>query len=165
MLSVSGEVYEDARDLMAACREAVLDLQGAQRSIDRMRDAEDLHAVVYDKPHVSGAAKVDQYGPTDARLDFERRIAPRMEDDGRLVSACADILLGRDGERGGLIRLHRRGAEVCLYRDVCGFAWGEVAEIMDMSARRCQELAGAAMDVLDEVGVDAAIAGRGAAEG
>lgn len=165
MLCVSGEVYDDARDLMAACRDAVLDLQGAHRSIERMRDAEELHAVVYDKPRITGSKSADQYGPTDARLDYERRIAPRMDEDAELVSACADILLGRDGERGGLIRLHRRGAEVCLYRHVYGFAWREVAEIMDMSARRCQELAGAALDVLDEVGVEAAIEGRGAAEG
>ena len=165
LLFVAGETFTDARDLFHACYDARRDLDGAAAATERMRVYEDLKAVRYDKPRITGGApKGAGMTATDARLDFEAAAAPRLDRDRRLISACVEIIYGKDG--GGLRKLAGwRGALVLALRYTEAAPWAAVADVMDMSARRCQELAAAALDVLDAVGVAAAIEGRGAAEG
>lgn len=155
---------KDARSFFEAARSAAQDARHLERAALRMASAEGLHGA---RLAAGGGGRADAMGATDARIDYESRIAKRLEDDRALIDACGAVVYGRDQARPGGLRalLGGKVADACWWRWGAGETWAAVSDMVGMSERWCRQACEQACDTVDALGFAAVVEGRGMAEG
>lgn len=159
--------YEDAREFFCAVRRAAADADRISRELARMEAAEGVRAQSYSGCGHGSRTDVNGRSATIARMDYERRVSRRRDEDYALVDAACDVIYGggQDG-MGGIDALMGSAVADMVWWRFCALAsWDEVAAHCEMSVRRCQELVSAAMDLCDAYGIDAMRRGLGTACG
>lgn len=159
-----------ARDLLEAARSACFDLERCERQLLALRArAESL----------GGGTSVGSVGGTSSHDSLERRVVAltdrgrelerQMAEDERVMQVAADMLLGRDGEGGGLVALldadTRWVARAMWQYYVLGDSWAEVGRTFRYAPDYARHRSSDALDLADAYGLAATTEGRGIAEG
>ena len=105
------------------------------------------------------AARVGAY------VDLEESLNHRMEEDYAIIERANRVLYGEDYQSGLLVLVPKWWVDVLNWRYVMDCKWAHVARVVGKSERRCRDVASAAFDVIDGIGIDAVIRGAGTAEG
>ncbi|MDY4041307.1 MAG: hypothetical protein SOY67_04310 [Collinsella sp.] len=156
--------YTSARDLFEAAREAARDAERISRAVERMRSREQLRAQGY-QPRTSGGGRADPNAATDARVDYERRVARRREADLALMSYASSVCYGDGAYAGGVASLLTPAhADALWWRYVNAATWPETAEGTGMSERWCRDAVAVALDQVDAYGFGRVRSGLGLAE-
>lgn len=157
--------FTDARSLFEAAREATREITRSRNTLQRMESMEGARgANVTGVGHASGIA--DPYAPTDARMDYERRIQATIEEDEALVDYACSVLYGTDqmGRTGGLYTLAPRVcADVICLHYCMGIKWEVVAGMVGYSTRYAKDRARMGFEIVDAYGINATIEGKGGA--
>lgn len=157
--------FTDARSLFEAAFNATQELTRSRNTLQRMESMEGARgANVTGVGHASGIA--DPYAPTDARMDYERRIQATIEEDEALVDYACSVLYGTDqtGRTGGLYTLAPRVcADVICLHWCMGASWEETARMVGYSTRYAQDRARMGFEIVDAYGIEATIEGKGGA--
>lgn len=156
--------YQSAGDLFEAAREAAKDADRISRTLARMESREGLHAQSY-QPSVRGGDH-DVRATTDARLDYERRVRRRREEDYALIDLACSVIYGSDqtGSGGVAALMGADYADALWWRFCAAETWEAVAAGTGMSERWCQQAVPYAFDVIDSYGIRRVIDGLGIAE-
>ena len=156
--------YQSARDFFAAVRCAAQEVERTERQIARMEAAEGVRAQGYG-PAVRGArADVNGTSATDARIDYEGRMRRRLEEDYALVERGCFVCYGEDN-RGGIAKLLGSAtADALWWRYCAGESWTHAAQMVSAGVSTTKRWCEAAFDLVDGIGLDAAVSGRGTAE-
>ena len=154
----------DARSFFEAARSAAQDIRHLERAVRRMESAEGIHGA---RVAPSGAGRGDAMAATDARIDYEERIARRLDDDYALIDACSAVVYGRDqmGAGGLCALMGGKAADACWWRWGAAETWTGVSDMVGMSERWCRQACDRACDTVDALGFAAVLDGRGIAEG
>lgn len=157
--------YADARQFFGAVRRASADADRISRELERMEAAEGVRAQSYSGGGHGSCADVNGRGATIARMDYERRVSKRREEDYALVDGACDVIYGsgQTGMGGIDALLGSAVADMVWWRFCACASWSEVAAHCELSVRRCQELVDMAMDTCDAYGVSAMREGLGKA--
>lgn len=157
--------FADAREFFCAVRRAAADADRISRELARMEAAEGVRAQGYESVGRGSRADVNGRGATIARMDYERRVSKRREEDYALVDFACDVIYGsgQTGMGGIDALLGSAVADMVWWRFCACASWSEVAGHCELSVRRCQELVDAAMDTCDAYGVPAMREGLGRA--
>ena len=137
----------NARDYFESIRSEVIDVERACEMLERMRSREDAEAQRYDASR--GSCCVEPPDLIARRIDFERRLAFRIEESRKSVDEALEILYGRDG-RGGLAK-----AKGAIYADaICmrycqAEPWREIAETMRCSTAWAHRLCDVGFEEID----------------
>lgn len=156
--------YRCARDLFDAARDAAIERASIMRQLDAIRASASLRGVRYDSASVSGTSS-DHRG--DARLaamiDQQQRLHDRLADNEALLSACADILYGRDGNGGVARAVGSPYADVLFWRYLDGTSWDAAASMVGVSRASAIRCAAVALDAIDSYGLGRILQGTGIA--
>ncbi len=159
-----------ARDLLEAARSACFDYERCERQLLALRArAESL----------GGGTSAGSVGGTSSHDSLERRVVAladrgrqlerQMDEDERAMVVAADMLLGRDGEGGGLVSLldaDTRWVAWAMWRYyVRGESWAEAARHAGYAPDYVRHRRDYALEVADACGLAATTEGRGIAEG
>lgn len=157
--------YADAREFFSAVRRAAADADRISRELARMEAAEGVRAQSYSGGGRGTRADANGTAATIARMDYERRVSRRREEDYALVDSACDVIYGsgQTGMGGIDALLGSAVADMVWWRFCACASWSEVAAHCELSVRRCQELVDMAMDTCDAYGVSAMRRGLGAA--
>ena len=156
--------YSSAREMLEACRSAAVERAYVLRRIERMRAAEGTAARSLGQ-RVSGTRDPHGMAATDARVDYEASVAPRLAECDALLAAVGHLLFGAgDGDGGVQALMGRQVADVLDLRYRQAMSWPDVAARATLSVRACQVKAAAAIDLIDAHGMVATVAGLGMAE-
>lgn len=155
--------YQDARDFFGAVRQAAVEVERYERRVQRMESAEGVRAQGYQPG--SRSARNDAMAKTDARIDYEERMRPRMERDYLLIDLACRICYGEDAKKGVAELLGPEYADVLWWYYCCGWSWSRTAGVLKSSATTVRRWRDVAMDTVDGMGVRRALAGEGIAEG
>lgn len=157
--------YADAREFFCAVRRAAADADRISRELARMEAAEGVRAQSYSGGGHGTRADANGTAATIARMDYERRVSKRREEDYALVDSACDVIYGsgQTGMGGIDALLGSAVADMVWWRFCACASWSEVAGHCELSVRRCQELVDMAMDTCDAYGVSAMRRGLGAA--
>lgn len=129
--------FSTAKDLMCATRNAAQDNERIEWQLKQMRAREQIRAQSY-QPRIMGGGDKDATHATDARIDFEKRIKHRLDENTALIAFTTSILYGKDGCTGGLATLLSPVHADCLWWRYCNSAtWKQTAQSCDMSERWC----------------------------
>lgn len=155
---------QSARDFFASVREAARDADRISRTIARMESREGVHGQSY-SPAVHGGDH-DARAATDARMDYERRVHRRREDDYALIDRACAVIYGADqtGHGGVSALMGPAYADVLWWRFCAAETWKAVAAGTGMSVRWCQCAADAALDQIDSYGMGRMLDGKGMAD-
>ena len=148
-----------AREYFDRVRDASIELDRACRTLERMRAQVGVKTQRYDSPGVHGGGNADPMARVDGIIDYERVMERRMEDDRALLQEAATVLYGEDG-RGGVSKGMGSAYADAVYHRACDArTWDSCARMMFMGRSRVAELYNAALDYVDSVGVEGAMAG------
>ena len=156
--------FSSAEDFFEAVREASREAERTRLTLLRMEAREDVRAQGYE-PRVRGGGNSDKMAPTDARMDYEARMAERIEADYRLLDMACAVLYGRESGKGGVDALMGSTVADCIsFRYVDARPWSEVAALMGYSRwsrRSLRDLCDRGFDAIDALGWEHVIDGFG----
>lgn len=159
--------YASAEDFFEAVREASREAERTRLTLLQMEAREDVRAQGYE-PRVSIGGNSDKMAPTDARIDYEQRLAERIEEDYALIDLACRVLYGEESGKGGVDRLMGSAVADCIsFRYVDARPWSEVAALMGYSRwsrRSLRDLCQQGFDAIDFFGWDNVLGGCGTAE-
>ena len=115
----------NAADYFQGVTDAVEDAHKLNDAVQLMRAREGLHGVSYDRARVSGSRRVN---PTDARIDFEKKIPGRIKADAKVIADALLLLYGADGKGGLSKAMSRKHADIVYLRHVKLLSWRKIAE-------------------------------------
>ena len=155
---------QSARDFFDSVRNAAMEIARTERQLARMEASEGVRAQGYTPMGKGSRSDVNGTAATDARIDYERMMRKRLEEDRALVDAACAVLYG-DDSRGGVARLLGSAtADAMWWRYCAAESWDKAASMAfttDVTARRwCYT----AFDLIDAIGYERARAGEGMAE-
>lgn len=168
MREPSFEDYRDARDFFESVREASRESERTRLTLLQMEAREGVRAQGYE-PRVMVGGNSDKMAPTDARIDYEARMAERIEQDYQLLDMACAVLYGRESGKGGVDALMGSAVADCIsFRYVDARPWGEVAALMGYapdSVKSLKALCAQGFDCIDFLGWENVVGGCGGAEG
>ena len=98
-----------------------------------MEAREGVRAQGYE-PRVMVGGERDHMAHTDSRIDYESRMAERIEQDYRLLDMACAVLYGRESGKGGVDALMGSAVADCIsFRYVDARPWSEVAALLGYS--------------------------------
>lgn len=158
------EDYSSARDFFAAVREASREAERTRLTLLRMEAREGVRAQGYE-PRVMVGGERDRMAQTDARIDYEERMAERIEQDYRLLDMACELLYGSESGKGGVDRLMGSAVADCIsFRYVDARTWKEVAALLGYSrwsVNSLRDLCQQGFDAIDSLGWDNVLGGMG----
>ena len=158
------EDYSNARDFFESVREASREAERTRLTLLQMEAREGVRAQGYE-PRVSVGGERDHMAHTDSRIDYESRMAERIEQDYVLLDMACAVLYGRETGKGGVDALMGSAVADCIsFRYVDARPWGEVAALMGYSRwsrRSLRDLCQRGFDRIDSLGWERAIEGVG----
>lgn len=156
--------FLEARDLFDAARAAAMENERTRRMLMEMELRETGGGSSDVK--ISRGSISDPMRRVDARIDKEALWGTRIEENERLMDYATCVLYGenQDGKGGVCALLGSAYADVLWWHYLGCETWKRVGEIVYYSERRCKQIRDIAFDLVDSIGVDAAIAGTGIAE-
>lgn len=158
------EDYSDARGFFEAVRTASKEAERTRLTLLRMEAREGGRAQTYAE-RVSVGGERDRMAQTDARMDYEARMAERIEEDYQLLDMACAVLYGRESGKGGVDRLMGSAVADCIsFRYVDARPWPEVAALLGYSRwsrRSLRDLCQRGFDAIDSLGWERAIEGMG----
>lgn len=159
--------YANAEDFFEAVREASREAERTRLTLLRMEAREGVRAQGYAE-RVSVGGERDRMAQTDSRIDYESRMAERIEEDYALLDMACAVLYGRESGKGGVDRLMGSAVADCIsFRYVDARPWSEVAALMGYSRwsrRSLRDLCQQGFDAIDSLGWDNVVSGCGTAE-
>ena len=164
MREPSFEDYSNARDFFESVREASREAERTRLTLLRMEAREGVRAQGYDSRVMVGGER-DHMAHTDSRIDYEARMAERIEQDYALLDMACKLLYGRESGKGGVDALMGSAVADCIsFRYVDARPWKEVAALMGYSRwsrRSLRDLCQRGFDRIDSLGWERAIEGVG----
>ena len=158
-------MYQTARDLFDAAREAALDAERIRRQLRAMDEEVPGLGSAGFEARVRSTPDPDRMAArVSARADQEERLKARREQDYALIDAACEILYGPDNE-GGLWALVGWPADAIYHHYLALRTWGETAALMGYNVSYVYERVAAAFDLADANGDMWTRLGRGLAEG
>ena len=158
------EDYSNARDFFETVREASREAERTRLTLLQMEAREGARAQTYAE-RVSVGGERDRMAQTDARMDYEERMAKRVEEDYALLDLACRALYGEDSGKGGLDALMGSAVADCMsFRYVDARPWEEVAALTGYSSKQCQRLCVVGLDACDFFGWANLVGGVGDAE-
>ena len=159
------EDYSNARDFFESVREASREAERTRLTLIQMEAREGARAQTYAE-RVSVGGERDRMATTDARMDYEERMAERIEADYRLLDMACAVLYGSESGKGGVDALMGSAVADCIsFRYVDARPWEEVAALTGYSAKQCQRLCAVGLDACDFFGWANLVGGVGGTEG
>ena len=156
------EEFSCARDFFETVYSTSKSLARSRVTLAKMRAREGVRAQGYEPIPHGGVS--DKMAATDARIDLQDEISFREREFKELSELALEVIYGPKEERGGVSKLcGSETADAMALRFVDAEEWEEVADNMHFSARHCQRLCEAGMDVCDNVGLSRMAEGRGKA--
>ena len=156
------EEFSCARDFFEAVHSASRTLARSRLTLAKMRAREGVRAQSYAPVPRGGAG--DKMAVTDARMDLQDEVGAREREFREMSALALEVIYGPKGERGGVSALCGSAtADAMALRYVDAEDWAEVADNMHFSARHCQRLCEAGLDVCDNVGLSRMAGGIGRA--
>ena len=156
--------YANAEDFFEAVREASREAERTRLTLLQMEAREGVRAQSYAE-HVSVGGERDHMAATDSRIDYESRMAERIEADYRLLDMACAVLYGRESGKGGVDALMGSAVADCIsFRYVDARPWSEVAALMGYSRwsrRSLRDMCQRGFDCIDSLGWERAIEGVG----
>ncbi len=156
--------YASAEDFFEAVRHASREAERTRLTLLRMEAREGVRAQGYE-PRVSIGGERDRMAATDSRIDYEARMAERIEADYRLLDMACAVLYGRESGKGGVDALMGSAVADCIsFRYVDARPWSEVAALMGYSRwsrRSLRDLCQQGFDAIDFFGWDNVLGGVG----
>lgn len=158
-------MYASAREFFEAAREAALDAERVRRQLAAMEDGSEGLTAGGFEPRVRSTPANDRMAArVVARLEQDRRLEERQEEDYRTIDLACEILYGPDN-RSGLYALVGWPADA-IYHHYLGLRpWAEVGRMMAYHPRYVQDRVAAAFDLADSNGAFWTRLGMGMAEG
>lgn len=154
-------MYDSARDMFEAAREAALDAERIRRQLAAM-DVAPVGGQGFEA-RVRSTPDPDRIGrEVSACLDQQSRLLARQEEDYRLIDAACAVLYGTDSD-AGLWALVGWRADALYHHYLALRTWAEVGELLGYSAEHCCREAMAALDVADAWGYASTVDGMGRA--
>ena len=156
-------LYDSARDMFEAAREAALDAERIRRQLAAMESADLSLGGGGFEPRVRSTPDPDRMGRAVAsHMEQAERLLSRQEDDYRLIDAACTVLYGTDSE-AGLWALVGWRADALYHHYLALRTWAEVGELLGYSAEHCCREAMAALETADAWGWRSVVEGRGQA--
>lgn len=156
--------YASAEDFFEAVREASREAERTRLTLLQMEAREGVRAQGYES-HGRSGHRADAMARTDSRIDYESRMAERIEQDYRLLDMACAVLYGCESGEGGVDRLMGSAVADCIsFRYVDARPWSEVAALMGYSRwsrRSLRDLCQRGFDRIDSLGWERAIEGVG----
>ena len=156
--------FSNAEDFFEAVRQASREAERTRLTLLQMEAREGVRAQGYE-PRVSVGGERDRMAATDSRIDYEARMAERIEQDYRLLDMACAVLYGRESGKGGVDALMGSAVADCIsFRYVDARPWKEVAALMGYSRwsrRSLRDLCQRGFDCIDSLGWERAIEGVG----
>lgn len=158
------EDYSNARDFFESVREASREAERTRLTLLQMEAREGARAQTYAE-RVSVGGERDKMAATDSRIDYEARMAERIEQDYRLLDMACAVLYGRESGKGGVDALMGSAVADCIsFRYVDARPWSEVAALLGYSRwsrRSLRDMCQRGFDAIDSLGWERAIEGIG----
>ena len=156
--------YASAEDFFEAVRNASREAERTRLTLLQMEAREGVRAQGYE-PRVSMGGNADKMAATDSRIDYESRMAERIEQDYALLDMACAVLYGRESGKGGVDALMGSAVADCIsFRYVDARPWSEVAALMGYSRwsrRSLRDMCQRGFDCIDSLGWERAIEGVG----
>ena len=156
--------YASAEDFFVAVRDASREAERTRLTLIQMESREGARAQGYE-PRVSVGGNSDKMAATDSRIDYEARMAERIEQDYALIDMACAVLYGRESGKGGVDALMGSAVADCIsFRYVDARPWKEVAALMGYSHaswHALRDMCQRGFDVIDSLGWERAIEGVG----
>lgn len=156
--------YASAEDFFEAVREASREAERTRLTLIQMESREGVRAQGYE-PRVSVGGNGDKMATTDARMDYEQRMAERIEQDYALLDMACAVLYGRESGKGGVDALVGSAVADCIsFRYVDARPWSEVAALLGYSRwsdKSLRDLCQQGFDAIDFFGWDNVLGGVG----
>ena len=159
--------YASAEDFFEAVRHASREAERTRLTLLQMEAREGVRAQSYE-PRVSIGGERDHMAHTDSRIDYESRMAERIEADYALIDMACQVLYGRESGKGGVDALMGSAVADCIsFRYVDARPWSEVAALMGYSRwsrRSLRDMCQQGFNAIDFFGWDNVLDGCGTAE-
>lgn len=156
--------YASAEDFFESVRQASREAERTRLTLMQMESREGVRAQGYE-PRVMVGGNSDKMAPTDARIDYEARMAERIEADYQLIDMACAVLYGRESGKGGVDALMGSAVADCIsFRYVDARPWKEVAALMGYSRwswRSLRDMCQRGFDCIDSYGFERVIEGMG----
>ena len=156
--------FSSAEDFFEAVRHASREAERTRLTLLAMEAREGVRAQGYE-PRVSVGGERDKMAATDSRIDYEQRMAERIEADYQLLDMACAVLYGRESGKGGVDALMGSAVADCIsFRYVDARPWKEVAVLMGYSHaswRALRDMCQRGFDAIDSLGWERAIEGVG----
>ena len=156
--------YASAEDFFEAVRHASREAERTRLTLLAMEAREGVRAQGYE-PRVTVGGERDKMAATDSRIDYEARMAERIEADYRLLDMACAVLYGRESGKGGVDALMGSAVADCIsFRYVDARPWKEVAALMGYSRwsrRSLRDLCQQGFDAIDFFGWENVLGGVG----
>ena len=156
--------FSSAEDFFEAVRHASREAERTRLTLLRMEAREGVRAQGYE-PRVMVGGERDKMAATDSRIDYETRMAERIEQDYALLDMACAVLYGRESGKGGVDALMGSAVADCIsFRYVDARPWREVAALLGYSRwsrRSLRDMCQRGFDRIDSLGWERAIEGIG----
>ena len=114
---------------------------------------------------VSVGGERDRMAHTDSRIDYEQRMAERLEADYALIDLACRVLYGSESGKGGVDALMGSAVADCIsFRYVDARPWPEVAALLGYSrwsVNSLRDLCQRGFDAIDSLGWERVVDGVG----
>lgn len=159
------ESFTCARDLFDAARAAAMECERTRRMLLAMEATEGMAGHGMTERVRSGSVS-DPMRRTDARIDKERLWQARIEENEELMDYATCVLYGReqDGKGGVCALLGSAYADILWWHYLGCETWESTGSMVFYSESRCKQMRDIAFDLVDSIGIGAAISGTGVAE-
>ena len=160
-------MYQNSRELFEAAHAASMDAAKISKELEALDERAARVGTPSLEPHGRGTRDADPIGRRVAhKLDREKILERRLEEDYRLIDSACWILYGEDGISDGLASIAPPWWADAIYHHYLALrTWDEVAELVMFSKRYVLERVGAAFDLMDANGMASTVEGRRSAEG
>ena len=156
--------YASAEDFFEAVRNASREAERTRLTLLQMEAREGARAQGYE-PRVMVGGERDRMAATDSRIDYEARMAERIEQDYRLLDMACKVLYGEESGKGGVDALMGSAVADCIsFRYVDARPWSEVAALMGYSrwsVNSLRDLCHQGFDAIDALGWELIVDGFG----
>ena len=156
--------YASAEDFFEAVRHASREAERTRLTLIQMEAREGVRAQGYE-PRIMVGGERDKMAATDSRIDYEGRMAERIEADYRLLDMACAVLYGRESGKGGVDALMGSAIADCIsFRYVDARPWKEVAALMGYSrwsVNSLRDMCQRGFDCIDSYGFERVIEGIG----
>lgn len=156
--------YASAKDFFEAVRDASREAERTRLTLLQMEAREGVRAQGYE-PRVTVGGERDKMAATDSRIDYEQRMAERIEADYQLLDVACAVLYGRESGKGGVDALMGSAVADCMsFRYVDARPWKEVATLMGYSHaswHALRDMCQRGFDAIDSLGWERVIEGVG----